>query len=134
MYGIIKSVIENRNYELTDMLKKIDVLWIQGNITESERDELITLARENAEVKQSIDILLKLEELDKRVKALEESKTDNPGDEDPVETTDPDYEVGKWYYAGDVVKFEGKSYKCIAPEGQVCTWSPVDYPAYWEEV
>lgn len=33
MYNIIKSVIESGRYELTDMLEKIDVIWIQGGIT-----------------------------------------------------------------------------------------------------
>ena len=42
MYEITKSVIESKNYELTDMLKKIDVLWVQGSITEEQRNELIS--------------------------------------------------------------------------------------------
>lgn len=139
MYGIIKNVIESRNYELTDMLKKIDVIWVQGSISEAERDELIALARTNAEVQQSIDVLAKLEELDKRVKALEEAHKDNsgeadPGDEEPGETTYPEFKVGNWYYTGDIVTFEGKTYKCIAPDKVACVWSPVDYPDYWEEL
>ena len=137
MYTITKSVIESRNYELSDMLKKLDTLWVQGSITDAEREELIALARQNAEVQQSIDILAKLEELDKRVKALEDAKADiepeNP-EEEPTETTYPEYEPGKWYYAGDKVTFDSKVYECIAPDGVVCTWSPAEYPAYWSEV
>jgi len=133
MYEITKSVIESKNYELTDMLKKIDVLWVQGSITEEQRNELIALARNNAEVQQSIDVMAKLEELDKRVKALEEERV-NVETEEPGETTHPEFKVGNWYYAGDIVMFESKAYKCVAPEGQVCTWSPADYPAYWEVV
>lgn len=137
MYTITKNVIESRNYELSDMLKKLDTLWVQGSITDAEREELIALARQNAEVQQSIDILAKLEELDKRVKTLEDAKADNepenPGEE-PTETTYPEYESGKWYYAGDKVTFDGKVYECIAPDGVVCTWSPADYPVYWSEV
>lgn len=133
MYEITKSVIESKNYELSDMLKKLDTLWVQGSITDAEREELIALARQNAEVQQSIDILAKLEELDKRVKALEDAQTDVP-DKEPTETTYPEYESGKWYYAGDKVTFEGKVYECVAPDGQVCTWNPTEYPAYWEEV
>ena len=137
MYTITKSVIESRNYELSDMLKKLDTLWVQGSITDAEREELIALARQNAEVQQSIDILAKLEELDKRVKALEDAKAtnepENP-DEEPTETTYPEYEPGKWYYAGDKITFDGKVCECTAPDGVVCTWSPAEYPAYWEEV
>lgn len=28
----------------------------------------------------------------------------------------------------------GSVYTCIAPAGVVCTWSPDEYPAYWEKV
>jgi hypothetical protein len=139
MYSVVKSVIESRNYELSDMLTKIDTLWVQGSITEEERAELIDLARQNAEVQQSIDILSKLEELDKRVRANEEAiKTLTETEAAPEEggeneqPTYPEYEAGKWYYRDDIVSFDGKNYKCVAPEGVVCTWSPAEYPAYWE--
>lgn len=140
MYAVIKNVIVSRNYELADMLTKIDTLWVQGSITEEERAELIALARQNAEVQQSIDILAKLEELDKRMRATEElikellGNSDNEDNEGSTEevVTYPEYEVGKWYYAGDMIAFDGQNYVCIAPEGVVCTWSPSEYPAYWE--
>lgn len=139
MYEVVKSVIASRNYELSDMLTKIDTLWVQGSITEEERTELIDLARQNAQVQQSVDILAKLEELDKRVKANEEAikklteTEDTEGEtEEGTEATYDEYVAGKWYYNGDIVMFEGKAYKCIAPEGVVCTWSPSEYPAYWE--
>jgi len=133
MYEVVKNVIASKNYELADMLTKIDTLWVQGSINEEERAELIDLARQNAEVQQSIDIIAKLEELDKRVKALEEAKSDVPA-EGGEEVTYDEYVAGKWYYNGDIVMFEGKAYRCIAPDGVVCTWSPADYPAYWEIV
>ena len=128
MKDIIRNVIERRNYELSDMLKKIDTLWVQGSLSDEEREELVSLARGKADVQQSIDVMRKLEELDKRVKALEEA-----GGNASTEGND-EYVAGKWYYNGNVVTFEGKAYKCIAPEGQVCTWNPSEYPAYWEEV
>lgn len=138
MYSVVKSVIESRNYELSDMLTKIDTLWVQGSINEEERAELIDLARQNAEVQQSIDILAKLEELDKRVKANEEAikkltETEEvPEGGETEKPAYPEYEAGKWYYRDDIVSFDGQNHKCIAPEGVVCTWSPAEYPAYWE--
>lgn len=141
MYSVVKSVIESRNYELSDMLTKIDTLWVQGSITEEERAELIDLARQNAEVQQSIDILVKLEELDKRVRAIEdmlrngedtEGETEGETEEGTEEATYPEYVAGTWYHNGKIVTFEGKTYKCIAPEGATCVWSPAEYPAYWE--
>lgn len=129
MYTIIKSVIENGLYSLTDLLKKIETQWVQGNLTDAEREELIALAREKADAQNSIDILAKLEELDKRVKDLENAEVTEPDAEEY-----PEYSPGKWYYAGDKVTFEGEQYECIAPEGQVCTWSPAEYPAYWKMI
>ena len=133
MQKIIEKVIESRNYELSDILKKIDTLWVQGDISEDERKRLADKARNNANMQNSMDILAKLEELDKRVKALEAKQAETETEED-TETTYPDYEVGKWYYNGDIVMFEGIAKRCTAPEGQVCTWSPSEYPAYWETV
>ena len=131
MKNIIKKVIESKNFELSDMLKKIDTLWVQGSISEEVKNELSTMARNNASMQNSIDILAKLEELDKRLKVLENAQTET---EEPAEANYPEYQAGKWYYNGDIVMFEGKAYKCIAPDKQVCTWNPVEYPAYWEVV
>lgn len=128
MKNIFKSVIGNGLYELKDMLKKIDTQWVQNNITDTERDELVGLARENANSQNSIDILKKLEELDRRVAAIE------AGGVTPEEDEYPDFVVGKWYYGGNKCTFEGGKYECTAPEGVVCTWSPAEYPAYWRAI
>lgn len=48
MYDIIKQVIISKEYSLPDMIKKIDTIWIQGDITEEQKNELKTLATENA--------------------------------------------------------------------------------------
>ena len=129
MYNLAKKVIESKNFELSAFLKKIDVLWVQGNITDAEKEDLIALARKYADVQNSIDVLYKLEDLDQRVKALEEAKADAP----TTEEVEP-YMVGKWYYNGDKVTFEGSVYECTAPVGFPCTWSPSEYPAYWQNV
>ena len=67
----------------------------------------------------SVDVLTKLEELDKRLTVLEKSGGDTSG-EDTAEY--PEYVVGKWYYNGDKCSFEGVNYVCIAPEGATCVW------------
>lgn len=130
MQKIIEKVIESKNYELSDMLKKIDTLWVQGSITDEVRKSLSDKARSNANVQKSLDILSKLEELDKRVKALEEAQTST----ETEETTYPEFVVGKWYYTGNKISFEGKNYECIAPENIACVWSPMDYPTYWQKL
>ena len=123
MYKIIKNVIQSGKYELTDMLAKLDTLWVQGALTNEQRTELIELARGNANVQHTIDILEKLADLEARLRALEENKEPS--------VTVAEYVAGKWYYAGDKCLFDGAVYICVAPEGAVCTWSPAEYPAYW---
>lgn len=140
MKNIIRSVISRGAYNLSAMLKKIDTLWVQGSISDEEREELMSLARGNADVQQSIDILAKVEEHEKRLAELEElvknltaSKEDTEDGEEVTEESYDEYVVGKWYYNGDGVMFGGKAYECTAPVGTPCVWSPSDYPAYWSE-
>ena len=128
MFEIAKNVIESGNFELSDMLKKIDTLWIQGSITEEQKLELITLAQSKANISASLNIQEKILELDQRISVLEQLQTDTEPEEEY-----PEYVIGKWYYNGDKITCDGDKYICIAPEGQVCTWSPFEYPAYWEK-
>ena len=137
MQKIIEKVIESKNYELSDMLRKIDTLWVQGSIDDAMRKSLSDKARNNANTQNSLNIIQKLEEIDRRLKALEEvqtsTETEEP-EEEPTERTYSEFVFGKWYYTGDRITFDGKSYECIAPENVPCVWSPVNYPTYWEEV
>lgn len=71
MYDIIKNVIESTCYELTDMLKKIDTIWIQGDITEEQKKELVIMAQTNADPAHSNAPLQKqIEELAKQQNTL----------------------------------------------------------------
>ncbi len=126
MYSIIKNVIDTKNYDLAVILRKVDTLWAEGQLSDEQRDELKALARDGADAKVSIDVYAKLSELEQRVRALEggEAETDNISE----------YAAGKYYYSGDKVLFDGKAYICIAPEGVVSVWSPSEYPSYWEEI
>ena len=127
MFNTVKNVLSQGGYNLTDILNKIEVLWVKGKLTDEEQEELVAIARGGAKTENSLDVLVKLDELEKRIRALE-NNTDKPGEE-----TYPEYQEGKWYYNGDKVSFEGENYICIAPQGQVCVWSPKEYPAYWEK-
>lgn len=128
MYDTIKNIISNGDYGLNDILNKIDVMWLQSKITEEQKEELTELARENANISSEVDIVAKLQELDERIKALENQETT------PQPEEYPEYVVGKWYYKDDKITFEGQKYVCIAPQGQVCTWSPTEYQTYWQSV
>jgi len=119
MKTVFEAVIGRGGYDLPTMLEKIDSYHIEGKLTGADRDALQALARSHAQA--AMDIPAKLLELDARLTALEGSKALS------------EFRPGAWYYAGDTVLWQGKAYRCTAPAGQVCTWSPEAYPAYWEE-
>lgn len=128
MKKLFENVIARGGYDLGVMLKKIDSYHVEGKLTDAEKDELYEQARAGADVQASVDVLAKLEELEARVRALEDGGGGSGSGADEPEA----YVPGKWYYAGDGVTFEGKRYVCSAPQGVVCVWSPGEYPAYWE--
>ena len=137
MYEVTKNVIQSGNYELTDILNKIDSLWLQGSLTDAERLDLIELARAKAEPSNSFAPLqAQIDALAERVAALE-SKAE-PADPDVPAEEYPEYHqpTGSHdaYHNGDKVTFNGKHYVCIAPEGVAVVWSPDVYPAYWEVI
>ena len=131
MYDIAKNVIQSGNYKLTEMLDKLTTLWMEGQIDKEQRDELTQMAKQSPDARAELDVLAKLEDLDRRVAALEAGGGASTCVE-PVEY--PEYVVGKWYYNGDNVSYNGKHYACIAPAGVVCVWNPDEYATYWEEV
>ena len=137
MHNIIKTVLQTGNFDLADMMKKIDTFFAKGNITEEQYQELQKLAQSNAKAENSTDIIRKMIDLENRILKLEEklaSEGKTTPDEAPEgsEANYPEFESGKWYYGGNKISFEGKNYECTAPEGAVCVWNPKDYPAYWQ--
>lgn len=65
------QVITRGGYELTDMEHRIDKLWLDGKITEADRDELIPMAAQYAQDRYQVDVIAKLEDLERRVHELE---------------------------------------------------------------
>lgn len=45
---LLKNVISEGRYALNDILKKIDTIWIQGDLTDDEKTNLVNMAREHA--------------------------------------------------------------------------------------
>lgn len=136
MYEVTKNVIQSGNYELTDILTKIDALWLQGSLTDAERLDLIEMARGKADPSNSYAPLqAQIDALAERVAKLE-CKVE-PADPDAPTEEYPEYVqptgAHDAYHAGDKVTFNGKHYVCIAPEGVAVVWSPDTYPAYWLE-
>lgn len=140
MYDVIKNVLMSGSFELSNILAKIDTLWLKGRVTDTERDELIAMARTKADPSHSYAPLqAQIDALAKRVAALE-SRTE------PAEPADPEVPVEEYpeyvqptgahdaYHNGDKVTYKGKRYLCIAPEGVAVVWAPEVYPPYWAEV
>mgnify|MGYP000305566717 FL=1 len=79
MYDIVKNVIISGDFRLSDMQTKIDTLWVQGDLTEDERNELIAIMKQyvkpESEAPEQIELykqlLAKYESLDERVTKLE---------------------------------------------------------------
>ena len=139
MYDTIKDVINSGRYELNDMLHKIDTLWVQGDLDDDQRDELVELARENATPEQTYapiqeqigQAFAQISALDTRIKALE------AGGSEPTDP-EPEDEWPEWvqptgahnaYSNGDKITYNGKHY-ISTMDGNV--WSPDAYPAGWQ--
>lgn len=127
MYSVIENVLKQGEYDLNNIIRKIGILWAEDSLTDDEKISLLSLARSNAKPESTVDVVAKINDLENRLRLLEN------GNSAPKEDTE-EYQDGKWYYNGDKVSFEGVNYTCIAPEGQVCVWSPSAYPTYWEKV
>ena len=131
MFEIIKNVINSKDYKLEDMLYKISKMYIEDRISEAEKSELDNLARSNAKAENSYDIQKQLDNLETRVKALEDKSTT----EDTTVEEYPEYVAPSGahdaYRVGDKVTYNGKKYICKMP---ICVWSPETYPTAWKEV
>ena len=53
MYKIYKRVIEAKGFNLSDITEKIEQRCAEGKLTDAEREELITLANQNADAAMS---------------------------------------------------------------------------------
>ncbi len=138
MYEIIKNVIASGKYELTDMLKKIDTIWLQGNLTDDDRAELITLAREHANPENTYNLQRQVEnlyvtvaELAKRIVALENGTAETPVPEEPCPEYVQPTGAHDAYNTGDQITYNGSRYICKMDN---CVWAPDVYPAGWELV
>lgn len=148
MYNIIKTVIESKRYELTDMLNKIDTMWVQDELTDAERLELIELARDNANpsdsyapLREQVETLFEeMKTVKQEVAELKDKVTKlEGGTVEPPETEEyPNYVqptgAHDAYHKDDKITFDSKKYICIAPDGVAVVWSPSEYPAYWQLV
>ena len=142
MYEIIKNVILAENYELVDILKKINTVWIESNITDEQKEELDNLARTNANAENSYAPLqeqldntnARIDSLEERIAKLEGETTEEPSE--PVQEDEyPEFVqptgAHDAYNVGDKITYNGKKYIC---QINGCVWAPDVYPQGWQEV
>lgn len=133
MYEIIKNVIEKQDFDLRDILYKIAKMYIEGYITEEEKEDLEEMARNNAKAENSYEktskqvekIFEELKVINKRLDKLE-GKEETP--EEYPEYVQPTGEHDS-YKVGDKITFKGKKYECIYEK---CVWSPEEYSQGWK--
>ena len=143
MYEVIKNVIRTGNYDLINILGKIDTMWLQGRMSEEQRLELVEMARKYADPANSYAPLqAQIDALADRIAALE-SKAEPADPADPEDPANPSEEYPAYvpptgghdaYHSGDKMTFNGKRYVCIAPDGVAVVWDPKTFPSYWQEV
>lgn len=153
MYKIIKAVINTRDFELENILEKINAFWVHGKLTDDEHTELLALAREKAipensyaGLQERMDAMYKelaetrkeLEELKSRVKAIETGGEEEDTTDDPEQIEEyPEYVqptgAHDAYYTGAKITYRAKKYICVAPEGVAVVWNPDVMPGYWQE-
>ena len=143
MYESIKDILEKGSYELADILKKINTVWLKSYITKEEMEELESLAREKANPENSYAPLQEqIENIYSEIAGIK-SRLDNleSGQEvekptGPVEEEEyPEYiqptGAHDAYNIGDKITYNGKKYICKLDN---CVWNPDTYPQGWEEV
>lgn len=137
MYEIIKAVIISGRYELKNMLNKIDTVWLQGNLNDAQKTELVSLAREQAVPensyagiqKQIESIYANMAEMAKRITALEGGTSEPPRTEEWPEYVQPTG-AHDAYGTGDKITFRDTQYTC---KMDGCVWDPETYPEAWEK-
>lgn len=153
MYSIIENVINSGRFDLSSMLKKIDTLWVQGDLTDDDRDTLIQKAQSNANPENSYAPLQdQINEIFNKIEVLEETINANAKGVLALKTaveslgtsvTEPEPDpVDEWpaytqptgahnaYNIGDKITYNGDHYIC---KMNGCVWSPIEYPQGWEK-
>lgn len=131
MFKLFKNVIENSDFDLRDILKKIEECYIKSDISEEEKTSLEELAREKAKPENSYSSLQEqINELAERISKLEEENSSEEVAEEYPEYKQPTGSHDA-YKVGDKVTFNGKKYVCKLDN---CVWSPQEYPTAWQEV
>lgn len=136
------TTIRTDHFKLEEMLSRIEFFYAKGEVSDTDRANLIFAARQHAADAMDIDpkaeiqaLVLRINELEKRLKAVEEQLQPEPEPEPEPEPDIPDYVqptgAHDAYNIGDKVKYKDRYYEC---KMNGCVWAPDVYPAAWEEI
>ena len=152
MYEIFKNILNERDYELVDILDKIDEYYIKSKLSKEQKEELEEEARQNALPENSYaDFQKQIDDLAEKIKELQVTVNANAQGmsaikeaveklggvitppEKPAEEEYPEYVqptgAHDAYKVGDKITYNGKKYECIY-DG--CVWNPDVYPQGWK--
>ena len=131
MFKEVTAVIAAGGYDLADLLRRIDVLYAGGRLTDEEREALVGEARDKAEPDAQLPSLTeRVGALELRVAALEQGTyqpSEPEGDPEWPEYVRPTSK-DEYYRKGDKVTFEGAHYVCNKNN---VTASPAENPKSW---
>ena len=147
LYGIIKQVIESKDYKLSEITGRIEKRCFEGRISEEERDELLAMANQNASadkekaaMQNQIDALFGIVgELALEIKALKGTAGEAP-EETPEETEEyPEWE--RWngidkipYQTDSKVTHNGVKYISMVDNNIWEPGAPGVYDNIWKKV
>jgi hypothetical protein len=129
MYEVIKSVIIAGGYKLAEIQRKVKKLYLLGDITEEQMDELLSLAAGGVSTDaERPEVLDMIQTLATEIKALESRVKDLEGDE-PAEPDVPAYPawkpwdgISKDYQQGAIVSHNGQLWESVFNGQNV--WEP----------
>lgn len=154
MFNIFKNVIEASDFDLRDILNKIEESYIKSSLSKEEKTQLEEMARKHAKSENSYaDVQKQIDDLAQKIKELQVTINANaqgmsaikeaveqlggvitPPAEQPTEEY-PEYKqptgAHNAYKIGDKITYKEKHYECIF---NGCVWTPDDYPQGWKEV
>jgi hypothetical protein len=127
MYEIVKSVISAGGYKLADIQHKVKKLFVMGDLTEEQADELLAMASGGVSVDAERPETLKLiQTLADEIEALKERVTALEGGKDEEETTYPVWTawdgISKDYQHGAIVSHNGELWQSVFNGQNV--WEP----------
>jgi len=139
MRDMIIGQIELGNFDLGDMLDRINYYHVAGKLTDAEREELISRAQEKAAKEDTrgqdemLDLWGAVRELQSRVAALEADSDAPSAPEDEYPAWRNPVHLRDYYRAGEKMTYtDGRRYVCI---NLVPTrYGPDVYQQGWQEV